>query len=581
MVPPDNIESLLAIDIGAVNTRAFLFSITEGMYRYLATGVVPTTYGAAFNNNLGIGISQAIERLQEITGRVFIGKEGGLAIPTQADGTGVDALVTTLSVGPAIKTVVVGLLADVSLESAQRLAASCYTQVAGTIGLSDRRSTEMQIETIIRAQPDLVIISGGTDGGASRSVMKLVDTVGLACQLLPDSSRPPVVFSGNQSLTEQVKVRLEPVTSTLITSNIRPSISLEDLSQAQEVMNETVTSLRMHQFSGLQDFVSKNPLLSAFCFGRIIRFLSQAYDPAKGVLGIDLGASSTVVASGQAGILAMDVLVSLGMGDGMTGLQSQAKLAEIAQWMPVAVTDEAISNYIYNKPLNPGSIPVTLEDLAIEQAAARVILHSAIREASNRFPTLGYNPSVGLISQYEPILASGSILTQAPTQGQALLMLLDGLQPTGITTVVLDQNNLATVLGAAGSITSLLPVQVLESGAFLNLGTVISPVSTAKSGSTILKIHTTLPDGEENRYEIKQGTLTVLPIQNGQRARLSIEVSHDTNIGMKRPGVGGSINVVGGSLGTVIDARGRPIVLPNDITRRRELVRKWLWTLGG
>jgi hypothetical protein len=31
----------------------------------------------------------------------------------------------------------------------------------------------------------------------------------------------------------------------------------------------------------------------------------------------------------------------------------------------------------------------------------------------------------------------------------------------------------------------------------------------------------------------------------------------------------------------VIDARGRPLVLPDDAERRYELFKKWLWTLGG
>jgi hypothetical protein len=224
---------------------------------------------------------------------------------------------------------------------------------------------------------------------------------------------------------------------------------------------------------------------------------------------------------------------------------------------------------------------VTVEDLAIEQSAARYMLRAALREMSTRYPTVGYNPLTGLTSQFEPILASGTILTQAPTPGQAMLMLLDGLQPIGITTLVLDQNNLAASLGAAGSMTPLLPVQVLESGAFLNLGTVISPVSPAKAGTPILKIRLVTSDGEENRYEIKQGTLTVLPVLHGQRVRLHLEPAHDTDVGMKRPGMGGSLNVVGGVLGTVVDARGRPIGLPGDAARRRELLKKWLWTLGG
>ncbi len=136
-------ESILAIDVGAVNTRAFLFDIAEGTYRFLAAGQSLTTTGASFGNNIGVGINQAIERLQEITGRVLIGKDGRLIIPGLVDGSGIDALVTTLSVGPVLHTVVVGLLADVSLASAQRLVSTTYTRIVETIGLTDPRSPEI------------------------------------------------------------------------------------------------------------------------------------------------------------------------------------------------------------------------------------------------------------------------------------------------------------------------------------------------------------------------------------------------------------------------------------------------------
>jgi hypothetical protein len=31
----------------------------------------------------------------------------------------------------------------------------------------------------------------------------------------------------------------------------------------------------------------------------------------------------------------------------------------------------------------------------------------------------------------------------------------------------------------------------------------------------------------------------------------------------------------------VFDARGRPLGFTPDLARRRELIKKWLWTLGG
>lgn len=81
--------------------------------------------------------------------------------------------------------------------------------------------------------------------------------------------------------------------------------------------------------------------------------------------------------------------------------------------------------------------------------------------------------------------------------------------------------------------------------------------------------------------EIKQGALEVLPLPLGRSAKLNLLPLHRADVGMGGPGRGGSLKVTGGVLGVVIDARGRPLRLPQDVARKLELYRKWLWSLGG
>ena len=87
--------------------------------------------------------------------------------------------------------------------------------------------------------------------------------------------------------------------------------------------------------------------------------------------------------------------------------------------------------------------------------------------------------------------------------------------------------------------------------------------------------------GDEVSFEVKYGTLEALPLPMGQSARIRIQPMQRADVGMGGPGRGGTVRVVGGALGVVIDARGRPLQLPDDAGRRRELFKKWLWTLGG
>ncbi|MBE3066914.1 MAG: glutamate mutase L [Chloroflexi bacterium] len=577
-------NSLLAVDVGTVTTRAAFFDVVEDHYRFIASGHAPSTAAAPFRD-ISQGVRQAIENLQIVTGRKFLG-EGHTLIMPSSEGIGVDTFAATFSAGPAIKTAVIGLLDDVSLESTQRLARSIYARVVETIGLNDARKPEEQIDSLVRLRPDLILIAGGTDGGATRSVQRLMETVGLACYLLPVDKRPALLFAGNQELADEVKESLQPLTSSLsISPNLRPGIDTEDLQPAQRALTELYTQVRRGQMNGVDELNSwaGNTLMpTASAEGRIIRFLSQVYDSSKGILGVDLGASAATVAAAFGGELTLDVYPQLGLGEGLVNLLRYTSLEDIQKWIPLEIPAEAVRNYLYQKSIYPASLPATPEDLSIEQAVARQSLYVALNSAGKDFPRKVRRAALGLTPYFEPILAAGSVVTRAPTLGQSLLILLDAIQPVGITTVILDQNNLLPALGAAASRNPILPIQVLESGAFLGLATVVAPYVNARFGTPVLRARLIYQNGHENRIEVKQGALEVMPLPTGQSGRLYLQPLHNADLGFgpDRTREDG-IPVTGTALGLVIDARGRPLRFPADGVQRREIIKKWLWTLGG
>jgi hypothetical protein len=575
-------ESLLAVDVGTVTTQATLFDVVEGCYRFIAAGQAPTTALAPFRN-ISEGVHRAIESLQTITGRTFLGPDHQIITPVQ-EGAGVGSFAATISAGPAVKTVVVGLLDDVSMKSIQRLAGSTYARVVETIGLNDPRKPEEQLDSILRLGPDLVLMAGGTDGGATRSVNKLIEVIGLACYLLPAEKRPAVLYAGNQSMAGEVKTSLQSLASALIVSpNIRPALESEDLQPAQRALAELFTRIRAGQMGGVEElntWTGGTLLPTACAQGRIVRFLSEVYGAKKGILGVDIGASNVTVAAGFGGDLTLGVYPQLGLGESLSGLPHFTSLEDIQRWIPLDIPADTVRDYLYQKSLYPTTLPAMVEDLAIEQALARQTLHLAIKNAARDFPAAAARPAPDLLPYFEPILAGGSAVTHAPTLGQSLLILLDAIQPVGITTIILDQNNLLPALGAAASRSSILPIQVLESGAFLGLATVVTPVSAAKPGTPVLRVWLTYQNGNQSQLEVKQGALEIMPLASGQSGRLHFEPVHHADIGFG-PGRPGDLTVSGTMLGVVIDARGRPLRFPSDHGRRREMLKKWLWTVGG
>lgn len=573
--------SLLAIDVGTITTRAVLFDMVDGNYRFVATSQAQSTTSAPFKD-VREGVQSAIVSLERVTGRKLLDDDQSLITPSR-DGQGVDAFAASLSAGPKIKTVLVGLLEDVSLESVQRLARSTYTQVVDTISLNDQRKPEEQMDSILQLQPNLFLIAGGTDGGATRSLQRLVEITGLICQLLPEAKRPAVLFAGNKDLANLVKSELQLVVSYLsISPNVRPTIETEDLGPAQRNLNELYPHLRAKQMMGVDelDRLSADTLIpTSHAMARVIRFLSQ--DAGSGVLGVDIGAGHTTVAAGYKGHVTLGVYPQLGLGEALPSLLHYSNVEEIIQWLPVDLPADQVRDYLYQKALHPASLPATLGDMAIEQAAARQALRLAFNSVIKDSPAHARRLASNLPPYFEPIFAGGSVITQAPTGGQSLLLLLDAIQPIGITTIILDQNCLLPALGVAAARIPILSVQVIESLAFRYLATVVTPFTAVRPGTPILHARLVRQGGEESRIEVKQGELEVLALPPGQSGRLYLEPDHHADIGL---GAGKTRSegfpVSGTAMGVVIDGRGRPLRFPADHNRRRELIKKWARTLG-
>ncbi len=576
-------DSLLAVDVGGANTRAVLFDVVEGQYRFVAAGMAPSTAEAPFKD-IGEGVRNAIGSLQTVTGRKLLGADRRLVTPTQADGSGVDEFVATLSAGRALKTVIVGLLTEVSLESARRLAETTYARVVDSVGIDDRRPPDQLIDLMLRLQPELVVITGGSDGGASRSIHKTVEPVGLASYLLAPDKRPAVLFAGNQKQDTEVKELLGGVTSALqFSPNVRPSLDTEDLDPAARQLADVFVGVRQRQLKGLdvlQEWSGGHILPTAYAEGRMIRFLGQVYGKTReGLLGVEIGASAAVVAAGFADKATLGVYPQFGLGENLPVLLQYTSLEEILRWTPLDVSTGVLRDHIFQKSLYPSTIAVTKEDQSLAQAVTRQALRLAMQSAQRDFPRSAAAARPGLLPFFNPILVGGGALTNASTPGQCLLLLLDGIQPVGITTFILDRNNLLPMLGAAASRNSILPVQILESGAFQSLGTVVSLFGAGSYGGLLARARLRYGDGRETAVEIKSGGLEILPLPAGEAATLSIQPRHGINAGFGA-GRGAAVTVSGGEVGLVFDGRGRPLVLPEDGGRRRELLKKWLWTVG-
>jgi hypothetical protein len=80
--------------------------------------------------------------------------------------------------------------------------------------------------------------------------------------------------------------------------------------------------------------------------------------------------------------------------------------------------------------------------------------------------------------------------------------------------------------------------------------------------------------------EVEYGTIETLPLTAGQTAKVTLQPMRRVDIGYG-PGKGHTINIRGGAIGLVIDARGRPLTLPAAESERQRVLQHWLHDIGG
>jgi hypothetical protein len=324
---------------------------------------------------------------------------------------------------------------------------------------------------------------------------------------------------------------------------------------------------------------SSHPVRPTFeAFGSAIRFLARQYN--LNVLGLDLGSTSTVLAS----VLdnSYDVTVAPGVGavhGASTTLQAVGS-DHIARWLADAPDTGEVEDAIWSKCIRPTTIGVTDVDTEAELALARECLALASERASERWIHGPSRPYPDLPPFWDLIVVSGTILAGQPSLGRLALLLLDGLQPVGLSTLACDTASMLGALAAAASVNALAGAQVLEHDALLNLGTLVSPVGLARDGERVMRAKLTYADGKELKLDVSFGDIHVIPLPVGARASLEMRPSHGFDIGWGRRGRGAVAEVEGGLLGLVIDARGRPLVLPEDRAARRAKMRDWRERVG-
>jgi uncharacterized protein (TIGR01319 family) len=590
-VDPATVRVILATDCGSTTTKAILIELVDGVYRQTHRGEAPTTVEAPFAD-VTIGVINAVTEVQELAGRRLVGADGLILRPA-SDDSGCDLYISTSSAGGGLQMIVAGVVREMTAESAKRAALGAGAIVMDVIASNDRRRPHEQIQRIRELRPDIILISGGVDGGTTTHVVQIAELIA------PARPRPrfgskytlPVIYAGNRDAAPLVRQAIGSGFDLTIVDNIRPVLERENLGPARDAIHDLFLEHVMAHAPGydaLMQWTDAPIMPTPGAVGSIL----QAIAARQGinVVGVDIGGATTDVFSVFDGTFNRTVSANLGMSYSISNVCAEAGMASILRWVPMAMDERELRNRVKNKMIRPTTIPQTLEALVFEQAVAREALRLAYIQHKAFATTLRgvqqqrtvgdtFSQEVAGRTIVDPmkldlLVASGGVLSHAPRMHQTAMMLIDAFEPEGFTALAKDSIFMMPHLGVLAQVHPQASLDVFERDCLIQLGTCVAAAGTGKPGRPCFRF-TVRSSALDESGALACGDIRLLPLAPGETASVTIEPERGFDCGAG-PGRRIQRDVRGGTVGLILDARGRPLALPDAGDESRAQVRSWV-----
>ena len=590
------LTSILATDVGSTTTKAILIEKRGDEYRLICRGEMPTTVEAPWENVM-VGVRKAIRRVEELQDRPILGEDGKLIRPKQGN-RGVDYYVSTSSAGGGLQMMVAGLVREISAQSAHRAALGAGAVVLDVIAVDDGRSTSEQITRITELRPDIILMSGGVDGGSVAYIAAIAETI---VQANPQprfgaTYKLPLVYAGNRDAQDMILSIAEKELDVHLVENLRPRHDLENLGPAREAIHDLFMNHVMAQAPGygeLMNFVDTTIMPTPGAVGGIIMVMSQKYNAS--IVGVDIGGATTDVFSDFEGTFTRTVSANLGMSYSICNVYEEAGFDNIRRWLPFEVNVESLSDWIANKMVRPTTIPQTMDQLIVEQALAREALRlsfdhhkSLAKKIEKEEISAGWRTQskwtkvageeVIQMMKLDILVGSGGVLSHAPRRAQAALMLMDAFLPEGFTQLAVDSIFMMPHLGVLASTHPEIAAEVFDKDCLVRLGTCITPVGKARDGQPVCGYVVHMPDGSVINDKAVFGEIKVHKLGVGQKAKIEVTPANQFDLGEGK-GKKVAAEIEGGLVGIIFDCRGRPLELPTNDAERVAKVSSWIKAL--
>ena len=587
----EKINVILATDCGSTTTKAILIQKVDGHYRQTHRGEAPTTVEEPFAD-VTVGVVNAVTEIGELADRRFVDDQGHIIHPA-TDTEGCDLYISTSSAGGGLQMMVAGVIREMTAASAKRAALGAGAIVMDVIASNDRRKPHEQVQRIRQLRPDMILLSGGTDGGTTTHVVQIAELIA------PAKPQPrfgkqytmPIVFAGNKDAASLVAETFDSSFDLQIVDNLRPKLEQENLGPARDAIHDMFLEHVMAHAPGYDKLMTwaDAPIMpTPGAVGNILQTIAELQ--GINVVGVDIGGATTDVFSVFDGTFNRTVSANLGMSYSISNVCAEATMPYVLRWVHFDMDERELRNRVKNKMIRPTTIPQSLEALVFEQGVAREALRLAYiqhkqfattlqgvqqqRTVGDTFSQDSGGRSIVDNMALDLLVASGGVLSHAPRMQQTALMLIDAFEPEGFTALAKDSIFMMPHLGVTAQVHPQAAMEVFNRDCLIDLGTCVAAVGSGKAGKNCFNYEIKGPSLNKSG-SIAFGEMACFPLAEGQTASVTIQPARGFDVG-SGPGKPRTSEVKGGTVGLILDARGRPLDLSTDRETSQPMVQRWV-----
>lgn len=582
---PTALRTVLVTDCGSTTTKALLFEKTAAGWRQTHRGEAPTTVEQPVAD-VTAGALNAFAEVEEVSGRAILSRDGtrdggSPFIESGGGAHGIDLYLSTSSAGGGLQMTVAGVVRRMSAESAERAALSAGAIVMDAISADDGREDHERIQRLRHLRPDMVLLTGGVEGGSHEHVVEMAETLAAAAPRprFGDSLKLPVIYAGNSRAADDVRSLLENTARVSVVDNVRPTLEAEHLAPAREAIHDLFLTHVMSHSPGYDKLLRWTPVPVAptpAAVGDMVR--GYAEDTRGTVLCADIGGATTDVFSvfddreGEP-VFNRTVSANLGMSYSVANVLIEAGVESIRRWLPCDMEPAEIRDRLRNKMVRPTSIPQTLEDLWLEQAVCREALRLALahhrslavglsgvqqqRGIADIFSQTASRSDLVDMMRLDLVIGSGGVLSHAPDRMSAALMMLEGFELQGFTRIAVDSVFMMPHLGVFASVHPEAAREVFLHDCLVDVAHAAAPVFSRKrtAGTPLAEVSV---DGTL-AGTVTAGGVDCILLDPGASVRVVVRpAAKDVDAGAGA-GVALERDITAGLCGVILDGRNRPL----------------------